>query len=79
MAQRSNIDLNFKRPAEDSCWKGCEALFSFKAHDKNLQSQAHMKITRLSRKNLPMRIAYMDHSDIDSPLFKCFTYFADCD
>ena len=38
-----------------------------------------MKITRLSRKNLPMRIAYMDHSDIDSPPFKCFTYFADCD
>ena len=70
---------NLKHPAEDSSRKGCEALFSFKAHDKKLQSQAHMKITRLSRKNLPMRIAFMDHSDIDSPPFKCFVYFADSD
>ena len=53
-----------KRPAEDSSRKGCEALFSFKAHDKKLQSQAHMKITRLSRKTPPMRIADVDHSDM---------------
>ena len=50
--------------AEDSSQKGCEALFSFKVHDKKVQSQAHMKITRLSRKTLPMRIADMDHSDM---------------
>ena len=71
--------LYLKHPAEDSSRKGCEALFSFKAHEKKLQSQAHMKITRLSRKNPPMGIAYMDHSDIDSPPFECFTYFADSD
>ena len=59
-----NFLNHLKHPAEYSSRKGCEALFSFKVHDKKLPSQAHMKINRLTRKTPPMRIADVDHSDM---------------